>query len=188
MLVTQFVCWRNIFFFSVFLVCEYTVMLFLLYGKHFISETSNCLRGPAPPGRPQRKKCTQSEYFTICKNVFNFNVLALALSQILGGPKIQMYIRGHASPRRPPPSRIIFCDQSRYSTISNGIFKFNFLALVDSEITGSLKFTLGALRPLDATSGKKFCMQSKYFTISNRTFNFNFLAVIDSEIIGGSQI
>jgi len=40
----------------------------------------------------------------------------------------------------------------------NGIFKFNFLALVVSEI-GGRKFTLGALRPPDAPSadfGQKF--------------------------------
>jgi len=34
--------------------------------------------------------------------------------------------------------------------MSNGIFKFNFLALVDSEIMGGPKFTLGALCPLEA--------------------------------------
>ena len=48
-----------------------------------------------------------------------------------------MYIRGPASTRRPPRAEsFFFCDQSRYFAISNGIFKFNFLALVDSEIMG----------------------------------------------------
>ena len=36
----------------------------------------------------------------------------------------------------PPQAESFFCDQSRYFAISNGIFKFNFLALVDSEIMG----------------------------------------------------
>jgi len=72
----------------------------ILYPKRVI-----VLGALRPLDAPSGKKCTQSEYFTICKNVFNFNVLALALSQILGGPKIQMYIRGHASPRRPPPEQ-----------------------------------------------------------------------------------
>jgi len=130
-------------------VCEYIVMLFLSYGKHFISEMSNYHRGSAPPGRPlAEKKCTQSEYFTISKGVFNFNVLALAVSRILGGSKC--ILRGPASPRRPHPRvESFFCDQSRYFTISNGIFKFNFLALVDSEIIGGSKFKLGGPAPLN---------------------------------------
>ena len=33
--------------------------------------------------------------------------------------------------------------------MSNGIFNFNFLALVVSKILGGPKFTLGALCPLD---------------------------------------
>ena len=37
---------------------------------------------------------------------------------------------------------IIFCTQNGYFTISNGIFKFNFLAVVVSEISGGPKFTL----------------------------------------------
>jgi len=37
-----------------------------------------------------------------------------------------------------------------YFTISNCDFSFNFLALVLSKILGGPKFTLGALRPLDA--------------------------------------
>ena len=36
---------------------------------------------------------------------------------------------------------------SGYFTISNGIFKFNFLALVVSEISGSPKFTRGSHAP-----------------------------------------
>ena len=38
--------------------------------------------------------------------------------------------------------------------MSNGVFNFNFLALVFSEILGGPKFTLGALRPLDAPIGE----------------------------------
>jgi len=72
--------------------------------------------------------------------------------------------------------------------MSNGIFNFNFLALVFSEILRSPKFTLGALRPLDATYRKIFFTKSEYFTISNCDFNFNILAVVVSEILGGSKI
>jgi len=40
--------------------------------------------------------------------------------------------------------------------MTNGIFNFNFLALVFSEILGGPTFTLGALRPLDATYRRNF--------------------------------
>jgi len=40
--------------------------------------------------------------------------------------------------------------------MSNGVFNFNFLALLLSEILGGPKFTLGALRLLDAPLADKF--------------------------------
>ena len=40
--------------------------------------------------------------------------------------------------------------------MSNGIFKFNFLAVVDSEIIGGPKFKLGALHPWIPPSGNIF--------------------------------
>jgi len=68
--------------------------------------------------------------------------------------------------------------------MSNGVFNFNFLALVFSEILGGPKFTLGALRPLDATYRRNFFTKSEYFTISNCVFNLNILALVVSEILG----
>jgi len=54
-----------------------------------------------PPVRPYRKTfCTRGEDVTISNGVFNFNFLALLLSEILGG--FQIYIRGPCAPRRPP--------------------------------------------------------------------------------------
>jgi len=77
----------------------------------------------------------------------------------------------------------------QYFTMSNVIFNCNFLALVLSEILGGLKFTLGALRPLDAPSGEIFVpKKSEYFTISNCVSDFSYLALVHSEILGGSQI
>ena len=72
--------------------------------------------------------------------------------------------------------------------MTNGIFNFNFLAVVFSEILGGPKFTLAALRPLDATYRRNFFTRSEYFTISNCVFNFNILALVVSEILGGSKI
>ena len=50
----------------------------------------------------------------------------------------------------------------------NGVFNFNFLALVFSEILGGPKFTLRALRPLDAPIGEIFLPKastSQYLTV-----------------------
>ena len=41
--------------------------------------------------------------------VFDFNFLALLLSEILGGS--QIYIRGPCAPRRPPSVKILTCAQ-----------------------------------------------------------------------------
>jgi len=84
---------------------------------------------------------------------------------------------------------ITFVPQCGYFTISNSIFKFNFLAVVVSKISGGPKFTLGGTAPPGHHLAEKiFCTQSKYFTICNCVFNFNLLAPVISEIIGGSQI
>ena len=42
--------------------------------------------------------------------VFNFNILALVLSGILGGGS-QIYIRGACAPQRPPSGKILTCAQ-----------------------------------------------------------------------------
>ena len=46
--------------------------------------------------------------------------------------------------------------QIEYFTISNFVFNFNFLALVNSETLGGPKFTLGGLRTIDAPSEEIF--------------------------------
>jgi len=47
-----------------------------------------------------------------------------------------------------PPIRKKFCTQEEHFTTSNCIFKFNFLALLVSEILGRPKFTLGVPRKM----------------------------------------
>jgi len=69
--------------------------------------------------------------------------------------------------------------------MSNGVFNFNFVALVFSEILGGPKFTLGGPTP---PIGEIFFTQSEYFTISSCVFNFNILALVVSDILAGSQI
>jgi len=76
--------------------------------------------------------------------VFNFNILALVVSEILGGS--QIYVRGPCAPLYAP-SGSFFCTRGEYVTISNGVFNFNFLALLLSELLGGPKFTLGGPTP-----------------------------------------
>ena len=64
--------------------------------------------------------------------VFNFNFLALSISEILGGFKFTL---DYPTPL-DAPLRINFCTQSEYFTISNCVFNFNILALVVSDILG----------------------------------------------------
>ena len=71
----------------------------------------------------------------------------------------------------------------------NGVFNFNFLAPVFSEILGGSQiYTRGPYAPWTPRRGEIFFTQSEYFAISNRVFNFNILALVVSEILGGSQI
>ena len=71
--------------------------------------------------------------------------------------------------------------------MSNGVFNYNFLALVFSEILGGPKFTLGGPTPPGRPQAEKFFTQSEYFTISNCVFNLNILALVVSEILGGPK-
>jgi len=94
--------------------------------------------------------------------VFNFNILALVFSEILGGPKFTLggptpfeceYVRGPV-PFCTPANGKIFVPESSPLLCQNGVFNFNFLALVFSEILGGPKFTLwGPTGPLRAPSG-----------------------------------
>ena len=84
------------------------------------------------------------EYFTICNCVFNFNILALVVSEILGGFKFM--IGATYPPVRPLVEN--FCTRGEYFTMSNGVFNFNFLALVFSEIFGGSQiYTRGPYAP-----------------------------------------
>ena len=75
--------------------------------------------------------------------------------------------------------------------MSNGVFNFNFLALLLSELLWGPKFTLWCPTPPGRPLAEKFLYQSDYFTISNCVFNFNILdilALVLSGILRWSQI
>ena len=91
-----------------------------------------------------------------------------------------------------PPSGTIFVPEA--STLlssfimSNGVFNFNFLALVFSEILGGSQiYTRGPYAPWTPPIGEIFFTQSEYFTISNCVFNFNIVALVFFDILGGSK-
>ena len=71
--------------------------------------------------------------------------------------------------------------------MSNGVFNFNFLALVCPEILKGPKFTLGGHMPRGRPLAEKYFTRSEYFTISNCVFNFNILALVVTEILGGPK-
>jgi len=83
---------------------------------------------------------------------FNFNILPLVVSEILGGPMFKL--GGAVAPCTPPSGRF-FCTRGEYVTMSNGIFNFNFLALLLSEILEGPKFTLGGPTPPGRPLAKK---------------------------------
>jgi len=88
--------------------------------------------------------------------VFNLNFLALLLSEILGGTKFTL--GGHTPPGTPPSGEIFyFFTQSEYFTISNGVFNFNILPLVVSEILGGSQiYVRGPRAPSTPPSGNFF--------------------------------
>ena len=71
--------------------------------------------------------------------VFNFNILALVLSGILGGPKFTL---GGPVPPCTPTSGNFFVPEASTLLYLMVFFNFNFLALSLSEILGGPKFTL----------------------------------------------
>ena len=57
-----------------------------------------------------------------------------------------------------PPSVNFFCTRGEYVTMSNGVFNFNFLALLLFEILGGPKFTLGGPTPPGRPLAEKFVL------------------------------
>ena len=117
----------------------------LLYFPRYYGGPKFTLWGPTLPGRPLSKNFfTQSEYFTISNCVFNFNILALVVSEIVGVP----YLRQGPCAPHYPPQRKHFCTRGKYFTMSNSVFNFNFLALLLSGILGGSQiYTRGPYAP-----------------------------------------
>jgi len=130
-----------------------------------------------------KKFYTQNEYVGISNSVFNFNFLALIVSEILWVPNS----RSGCLRTLDALWRRNFRTISEYFTISNCVFNFSFLSLVLYEILGGPQFTLGALRSSGCPLANNYT-QNEYFGISISVFNFDILAVVVFEILRGSQI
>jgi len=59
-------------------------------------------------------------------------------------------------PPSTPPSGIFFCTPGEYVSMSNGVFNFNYLALLLTEILGGPKFTLWGPTPHGRPLAEKF--------------------------------
>jgi len=72
--------------------------------------------------------------------------------------------------------------------MSNGVFNFNFISLLLSEILGGPKFTLGGPTPPGRPLAEKVlypkASTSQYLIVF---FNFNILTLVVSEILGGHK-
>ena len=69
--------------------------------------------------------------------------------------------------------------------MSNGVFNFNFLAHLLSEIIGGSQIYTRGPTPPGRPLVEIFFYIKEYFTISNCVFNFNILPLVVSEILGG---
>ena len=116
--------------------------------------------------------------------VFNFNILTLVVSEILGDPKFTL---GGAMPPSTPPSGNFFVPEASTLLCLMAFLIELSSSFTFSDIRGSQLYTRGPYAPGRPLSDI-FFTKSEYFTISNCVFNFNILALILSEILGGSQI
>ena len=84
-LITQFICWRNIFFSLLFSVWVHCNIIFVVQKTFFIQ--NECLIGAL---RPLAEKIYPKQALLPSKGIFNFNFLALVVSEIIGGPKFTL--------------------------------------------------------------------------------------------------
>ena len=122
----------------------FLISTFYLFYCEILWVSQIYTRGPYAPWTPPSgeifvPEASTSQYLI----VFNFNILPLVVSEILGAPKFTL--GGSVPPVRPLAEN--FCTRCEYVTMSNGVFNFNFLSLLLSEILGGPKFTLGGPTP-----------------------------------------
>ena len=86
--------------------------------------------------------------------VFNFNILTLVVSEILGVPNLRY---GALCPPLRPLAEFVFVPEASTLLCLMAFFNFNFLALLLSEIFGGAQiYTRGPYAPWTPPSGKIF--------------------------------
>ena len=126
----------------------------LLYVPRYYGGPKFTLGGHTPLGRPQRRNIfTQSEYFTISNCIYNFNILALVVTEILGGS--QIYFRG---PCAPPyaTSGNFFVPQASTLLCLMAFLISTFQLFYFPRYQGGPKFTLGGPMPPARPLADKF--------------------------------
>jgi len=103
-----------------------------------------------PPGRPLAKKISTQGSTLVCLIAFLISTFCSSSFRDIRGLKFTLGCA--VLPGRPLAEQRLYL--KRVYFVISIFLNFNFLALVLSAILGGLKFTLGALCPLDAPSGK----------------------------------
>jgi len=100
---------------------------------------------PYATARPYRRNFfTQSEYFTISNCVFNFNILALVVSKILGGS--QIYIRGPCALLYALAEKFLYLRRVLYYVYWRFQFQLS-SSCIFRDIRGSQIYTTGPYAP-----------------------------------------
>ena len=108
-----------------------------------------------PPGRPLAEKfCTQSEYFTISNCVFNFNIRALVVFEILGGS--QNYIRRSCAPWTPTSGNNFVPKASNLLYVMAFLISTFYSFSKFRDFRGSQIYIKGPCAPWTPPSGKNF--------------------------------
>ena len=115
--------------------------------------------------------------------VFNFNFLALLLSEILGGS--QIYTGGGLTPPGRPLSEKFFLPKASTLQYLIVFLILTFWLQQFPRFQGSQIYVRGFCAPLYAPQRKISLTRGEYVTMSNAVFNFNFLPLLLSEILGG---
>ena len=143
-------------------------------------------QGLCPPCTPPRGKIFVPEASTLlCLMAFSISTFQLLyFPRYQGGS--QIYTRGPYDPGRP--YRRIFLPKASTSQYLIVFLISTFQLQQFPRFQGGPKFTLGGPVPPVRFLADFFCTPGDYVTLSNGVFNFNFLALLLSYILGGSQI
>ena len=141
---------------------EFLISTFQLFYFPRYQGVPNLHQGALRPldGPQRRNLFTQSEYCTISNCVFNFNNLALVVSETLG--ESQIYVRGPCAPCTPPCGKI-FVPEASTSLCLMAFSISTFQLLHFPRYQRGPKFTLGGSTPPGHPLAEKFLYPKRVF-------------------------